>query len=55
VCKSVDIHYAKRSTFGSFLMGMLLNADALRCFSCQCLFYRQTAAEDETEPEKPVH
>jgi hypothetical protein len=51
----VDIHYSKKSGVGSFVMGMLFNADALRCFTCQCLFYKRTAPEDETEPDRPIY
>jgi len=51
VCQSKDIHYSNTSNFASFAMGMIFNADAVRCGACRHVFYKRTAAEDETEPE----
>jgi C4-type Zn-finger protein len=50
VCRKADVHYSKSDTLATFLMGMLFNMDALRCYTCQNLFYRRTAVVDETEP-----
>ena len=53
-CRSTDVHYSNMNSMGSFFMGILFNMDALRCYSCQNLFYKRTAAADETEPgEQP--
>lgn len=49
ICGKADVHYSKGATFAGFLMGMLFNVDALRCYSCQHLFYKRTAGDDEIE------
>jgi len=48
ICRTADVHYSQSEGFRTFVMGMLFDMDALRCYTCQYLFFRRTAWEDET-------